>query len=79
MITNRFLKGYAVIKSQWVNGNILDEYIPFFATIIISEDMGVIDELLLCQKMQCKYDVSLQPSFIRSVLSHAILSCCYFG
>ena len=47
MITNRFLKGYAVIKSQWVNGNILDEYIPFLATIIISEDMGVIDELLL--------------------------------
>lgn len=72
MITNRFLKGYAVIKSQWVNGNILDEYIPFLATIIISEDMGVIDELLLCQKMQDKYDVSLQPSFIRSVLSHAM-------
>ncbi len=72
MITNRFLKGYAVIKSQWVNGNILDEYIPFLATIIISEDMGVIDELLLCQKMQGKYDVSLQPSFIRSVLSHAM-------
>ena len=44
MITNRFLKGYAVIKSQWVNGNILDEYIPFLATIIISENMGSIDE-----------------------------------
>ena len=72
MITNRFLKGYAVIKSQWINGNILDEYIPFLATIIISEEMGSIDEHLLCQKMKCKYDVCLQPSFIRSVLSHAM-------
>ena len=72
MITNRFLKGYAVIKSQWVNGNILDEYIPFLATIIICEDMGSIDEHLLCTKMHSKYDVSLQPSFVRSVLSHAM-------
>ncbi len=72
MITNRFLKGYAVIKSQWINGNILDEYIPFLATIIISENMESIEEHLLCQKMLDKYDVSLQPLFIRAVLSHAM-------
>ena len=34
--------------------------------------MESIEEHLLCQKMLDKYDVSLQPLFIRAVLSHAI-------
>ena len=72
MITDTFLKGYAVIKSRWITGNILDEYIPFFATIIVDEGMSSIDENLLCQKLQEKYDISLQPAVIRSVLSHAM-------
>jgi len=72
MITDRFLKGYAVIKSQWINGSILDEYIPFLATIIVSEGMEIVDEHLLCRKMKDKYDVSIQPSFVRLVLSHAM-------
>ena len=72
MITDRFLKGYAVIKSQWINGSILDEYIPFLATIIVSEGMDIVDEHLLCRKMKDKYDVSIQPSFVRLVLSHAM-------
>ena len=72
MIADRFLKGYAVIKSQWINGSILDEYIPFLATIIVSEGMDIVDEHLLCRKMKDKYDVSIQPSFVRLVLSHAM-------
>ena len=72
MIKNRFLKGYAVIKSQWFSGNILDEYIPFLATIIVSEEMENIDEHVLCKKMLDKYEVSVQPSFVRLVLSHAM-------
>lgn len=73
MITDRFIKGYAVIKSQWTSASILDEYIPFLATIIASEKMTVIDENLLCQKMLEKYDVHIQPSFVRMVLSHSMV------
>lgn len=72
MITDRFIKSYAVIKSQWFSGSILNEYIPFIATIIITEDMKTVDEFLICQKMQEKYDLTVQPSFIRMILSHAI-------
>ena len=72
MITDRFLKGYAVIKSQWFSGSILDEYIPFLATIIINEEMETVDEHLLCQKLLDKYDMSIQPTFVRLVLSHAM-------
>ena len=72
MITDRFIKGYAVIKSQWTSASILDEYIPFLATIIASEKMTIIDENLLCQKMLEKYDVHIQPSFVRMVLSHSM-------
>ena len=72
MITNSFVKGYAVIKSNWYSGNILDEYIPFLATIISDEGMEIIDEHLLCQRMLDKYDVAIQPSVVRLVLSHAM-------
>ena len=72
MITDRFIKGYAVIKSHWFSGNVLDEYIPFLATIIVDEGVDSIDEHFLCQKLLDKYDIVIQPSFVRLVLSHAM-------
>lgn len=72
MITDKFVKGYAVLRSKWLNGNILDEYIPFVATIIVDEDMAEINEDIITKKMSEKYGVAFQPTFIRQVLSQAI-------
>lgn len=72
MVTSKFLKGYAVIKSRWISGNILDEYLPFIATIIVEENMKEIDANIICQKVEEKYDINIQSSVIRLVLSHAL-------
>ena len=55
MITSSFVKGYAVIKSKWVDSDILDTYLPFIATIIFDENMENIDENIISQKIQEKY------------------------
>ncbi len=72
MITSSFVKGYAVIKSKWVDSDILDTYLPFIATIIFDENMESIDENIISQKIQEKYSLTLHVTFIRQVLSHAM-------
>ena len=71
MITDKFIKGYAVLKSNWFS-NILDEYLCFVATIIIEEHMEEIDENLICEKLSKKYNIKFQLTFIRQILSHAV-------
>lgn len=72
MLTDKYIKSYAVIKSRWVSENLLDAYLPFVVTIIKEENMVDIDESVLCQEIEKKYDLSLQPTIIRQVLSHAM-------
>ena len=72
MLTDKYIKSYAVIKSKWVSENLLDAYLPFVATIIRENNMVNIDEGVLCQEIAKKYDISLQPTLIRQVLSHAM-------
>lgn len=71
-MTDNFVKCYALIKSQCVSGNILDEYLPFVATIIVDEGMDIIDENIICTKLKEKYNATFQPTFIRQVLSNAM-------
>lgn len=54
MITDKFVKGYAVLKSEWLNKDILDEYIPFIATIIIENNIVEVDEIFLTKKLNEK-------------------------
>ena len=54
MITDKFVKGYAVLKSEWLNKDILDEYIPFIATIIIENNVVEVDEIFLTKKTKWK-------------------------
>jgi len=72
MITDKYIKSYAVIKSRWISENLLDAYLPFVVTIIKEKNMVDIDESVLCQELERKYDLSLQPTIIRQVLSHAM-------
>lgn len=72
-MSDNFVKGYAVIKGQWVSNNILDEYLPFIATIILDEGMDVVDENLICSKLNDKYHVNFQPTFVRQVISNAMV------
>lgn len=71
MITDKFIKGYAVLKSSWFS-NILDEYLCFVATIIIEENMEEIDENLICEKLSKKYNIKFQLTFVRQILSYAV-------
>ena len=71
-MTDNFVKGYALIKSQCISKNILDVYLPFIAAIIIDEDMEVVDVNIICEKLQEKYDITFQSTFIRQVLSNAM-------
>ena len=71
MITDKFVKGYAVLKSSWFS-NILDEYFCFVATIITEENIEEIDENIICERLHKKYNVNFQLTFIRQILSHAI-------
>ena len=72
MTTDKYIKSYAVIKSRWVSENLLDAYLPFIVTIIKENNMVDIDEGILCKEIKIKYDLSLQPTVIRQVLSHAM-------
>ena len=72
MLTDKYIKSYAVIKSKWISENLLDAYLPFITTIIKEKNMVDIDESVLCQELEKKYDLSLQPTLIRQVLSHAM-------
>lgn len=72
MLTDKYIKSYAVIKSRWISENLLDAYLPFVVTIIKEKNMVDIDESVLCQEVEKKYDLSLQPTIIRQVLSHAM-------
>lgn len=74
MITDKFIKGYAVLKSEWLSKNILEEYIPFIATIIVENDITEIDEIILTKKLNEKYgDNIFQENFVRQILSQAVL------
>ena len=44
-MTDKFVKGYALIKSKTISPSILDTYLPFIATIIVDEGMDVVDEI----------------------------------
>ena len=72
-MTDNFVKGYALIKSRCVSKNILDEYLPFIAAIIVDEGMEVVDVSIICAKLKEKYKVTFQPTFIRQVLSNAMM------
>ena len=72
MTTDKYIKSYAVIKSKWVSDNLLDAYLPFVVTIIKEKNIIEIDETILCQEIQNKYDLFLQPAIIRQILSHAM-------
>lgn len=72
MITDKFVKGYAVLKSEWFNRDILDEYIPFVATIIIENNVDEVDELFLTKKLNEKYNDIFQENFVRQILSQAV-------
>lgn len=72
MITDKFVKGYAVLKSEWFNRDILDEYIPFVATIIIENNIDEVDELFLTKKLNEKYNDIFQENFVRQILSQAV-------
>ena len=72
MITDKFIKGYAVLKSHWISNNIFDAYLSFVATIIIEEKMTEVDENVISQKMSEKYNISFQPTFVRQILSYAV-------
>ena len=72
MITDKFVKGYAVLKSEWLNRDILDEYIPFVATIIIENNVDEVDELFLTKKLNEKYNDIFQENFVRQILSQAV-------
>ena len=72
MLTDKYIKSYAVIKSKWISENLLDAYLPFIVTIIKEKNMVDIDESVLCQELEKKYKLSLQPTIIRQVLSHAM-------
>lgn len=72
MITDKFVKGYAVLKSRWLKNNILEEYLCFVATIIIEENMIDIDENIICKKFLEKYNIKFQPTFVRQILSYAV-------
>ena len=71
-MTDTFVKCYALIKSKCISSNILDEYLPFVATIIAAEGMDVVDENVICAKLKEKYDATFQPTLIRQVLSNAM-------
>ena len=71
-MTDQFVKGYALIKSQCISSNVLDTYLPFVATIIVDEGMDVVDENIVCSKLKEKYGATFQPTFIRQVLSNAM-------
>ncbi|MDO5153230.1 MAG: hypothetical protein Q4D50_07695 [Eubacteriales bacterium] len=71
-MTDRFTKNYALIKSQWLSSNILDEYLPFIATIIIDEGMEIVDENIVCSRLNEKYHANFQPTFVRQVISNAM-------
>ena len=64
MITDKFVKGYAVLKSEWFNRDILDEYIPFVATIIIENNIDEVDELFLTKKLNEKYNDIFQENLL---------------
>ena len=72
MITDKFVKGYAVLKSEWLNKDILDEYIPFIATIIIENNVVEVDEIFLTKKLNEKYNNIFQENFVRQILSQAV-------
>ena len=72
MITDKFVKGYAVLKSNWLNRDILDEYIPFIATIIIENNIVEVDEILLTKKLNEKYKNIFQENFVRQILCQAV-------
>ena len=72
MITDKFVKGYAVLKSEWLNRDILDEYIPFVATIIIENKIEEVDEIVLTKKLNEKYNNVFQENFVRQILSQAV-------
>lgn len=72
MLTDKYIKSYAVIKSRWISENLFDAYLPFIVTIIKEKNMVDLDESVLCKELEKKYDLSLQPTIIRQVLSHAM-------
>lgn len=72
MITDKFVKGYAVLRSEWFSDNIIDEYIPFVSTIIIENNIDEIDEVLLTKRLNEKYNNIFQESFVKQVLSQAV-------
>ena len=72
MTTDKYIKSYAVIKSKWVSDNLLDAYLPFVVTIIKEKNITDIDETIICQELQTKYNLFLQPAIIRQILSHAM-------
>ena len=72
MNTDKYVKCYAVIRSKWVSDNLFDAYLPFVVTIIKEKNMIDIDETILCQEIQKKYNLFLQPAIIRQILSHAM-------
>ncbi len=71
-MTDCFVKGYALIKSKSILPSILDAYLPFVATIIVDEGLEIVDENIICAKLQEKYNARFQPTFIRQVLSSAM-------
>ncbi|MBE6964850.1 MAG: hypothetical protein E7441_02305 [Ruminococcaceae bacterium] len=72
MMTDQFVKAYAMMKSNFVSSNILDKYLPFIATIIVDEGMEVVDVSIICSKLKEKYNATFQPTFVRQVLGEAM-------
>ena len=72
MSNNSFIKGYAVIKAQWLRTNVLEECFPFIADIIIREQWQTVEELPLKNKLEQKYGIAFPLMLLRQILSDAV-------
>ena len=72
MKDNRFLRAYAALRSGVMKSNVIEEYFPFFASIIIENKLESIDDDKLTDLFVEKYGVEISVMFVRQVLSFAV-------
>ena len=68
------VKLYAAFRSGCLGENILDVYFPFFANILIENNVNVVDENELKNKFEQKYDIPVLVNFVRQVLGVGVIN-----
>lgn len=69
MIESKYTGAYAAFKANFIGDSVLEQHYRYLANIIYEERMDIIDVSSIISKFEKKYNITLEDTYVRQVLS----------